>query len=97
MNNFNFAPQGWECPKCKRVYSPTTMMCLYCPPKTTSTTADLTTVLCGVPVGAGGYGVPNLHVADTTNRCLQYTSDPFSTSDFCTICNRPKSKHITFK
>jgi hypothetical protein len=22
--------QGWQCPICKRVYSPTTPMCLYC-------------------------------------------------------------------
>jgi len=25
-----FAAQGWQCPICKRVYSPTTSMCLYC-------------------------------------------------------------------
>jgi hypothetical protein len=31
MNDFNFTPQGWECPKCKRVYSPTTSMCSHCP------------------------------------------------------------------
>lgn len=24
------AQQGWQCPICGRVYSPTTMMCLYC-------------------------------------------------------------------
>ena len=24
------APQGWQCPICKRVYSPTTPMCWYC-------------------------------------------------------------------
>lgn len=24
--------QGWECPKCGRVYSPTTPMCFYCVP-----------------------------------------------------------------
>jgi hypothetical protein len=23
-------PQGWQCPICGRVYSPTTTMCLYC-------------------------------------------------------------------
>lgn len=22
--------QGWQCPICKRVYSPTTPMCFYC-------------------------------------------------------------------
>jgi len=24
------APQGWQCPVCGRVYSPTTMMCPFC-------------------------------------------------------------------
>ena len=24
------APQGWQCPICKRIYSPTTPMCWYC-------------------------------------------------------------------
>lgn len=24
------APQGWQCPLCKRIYSPTTPMCWYC-------------------------------------------------------------------
>lgn len=28
----SFASQGWECPKCKRVYSPFTHMCLHCVP-----------------------------------------------------------------
>ena len=26
----NICPQGWVCPKCGRVYSPTTIMCLCC-------------------------------------------------------------------
>lgn len=26
----NWAPQGWRCPVCGRVYSPTTPMCFYC-------------------------------------------------------------------
>lgn len=25
-----FVPQGWQCPICGRVYSPTTMFCLCC-------------------------------------------------------------------
>lgn len=29
MNEF-VAQQGWQCPICKRVYSPLTMMCYYC-------------------------------------------------------------------
>jgi methionyl-tRNA synthetase len=31
--------QGWECPKCKRVYSPTTPMCMYCPQSIASGTS----------------------------------------------------------
>lgn len=35
MNNQNFfVQQGWQCPVCQRVYSPTTPMCFYCPTKT---------------------------------------------------------------
>lgn len=30
MFNENFAQQGWQCPICKRVYSPMTCMCYYC-------------------------------------------------------------------
>ncbi len=30
MFNENFAQQGWQCPICKRVYSPMTAMCYYC-------------------------------------------------------------------
>lgn len=29
MVNYN-VPQGWQCPVCKRVYSPTVPMCYYC-------------------------------------------------------------------
>jgi len=36
---YNFAQQGWQCPICKRVYSPTTAMCFYCGGDTKSTTA----------------------------------------------------------
>ena len=33
MSNWDrtgFAQQGWQCPICKKVYSPTTPMCYYC-------------------------------------------------------------------
>lgn len=30
MDNFNFAQQGWQCPICKRVYSPFTPCCFSC-------------------------------------------------------------------
>ena len=30
--------QGWECPKCGRVYSPSMVMCTYCPQQPVTTT-----------------------------------------------------------
>lgn len=30
MCDYNYIQQGWQCPVCKRVYSPTTTMCYYC-------------------------------------------------------------------
>lgn len=46
-NPFSSAMQGWECPKCGRVYSPSTPMCMYCPGflaqrQDTTTTTDNT-------------------------------------------------------
>lgn len=29
-NEFNYAPQGWQCPVCKRVYSPWVSKCEFC-------------------------------------------------------------------
>jgi hypothetical protein len=34
MFQTSFILQGWECPKCKRVYSPTISMCSHCPQHT---------------------------------------------------------------
>lgn len=30
MNDNKFIPQGWECPKCGAVMSPTTSVCVNC-------------------------------------------------------------------
>lgn len=39
-------PQGWQCPVCKRVYSPTTSMCCYCGPNTQTAITSGTTIRC---------------------------------------------------
>ena len=39
MNEFEcFAPQGWQCPICKRVYAPSTPWCYFCGGETTVST-----------------------------------------------------------
>jgi hypothetical protein len=43
MIQTTFIPQGWECPKCKRVYSPTTSMCSHCPVQGVTTTGTTLT------------------------------------------------------
>jgi hypothetical protein len=46
--------QGWECPKCGRIYSPTTPMCSHCPQeiKPSVSTNDLAN---------RAYTIPGLH------------------------------------
>lgn len=41
-----FIQQGWQCPICRRVYSPLTSMCLYCGTGeiSTSTSTNIETV-----------------------------------------------------
>lgn len=42
INPFNgmFGQQGWICPKCGRVFSPFTSMCLYCNKGTSTSTSS---------------------------------------------------------
>jgi hypothetical protein len=44
MFQTSFISQGWECPKCKRVYAPTMMQCSHCPEHTQGYTTTGTTV-----------------------------------------------------
>jgi len=41
-------PKGWVCPKCGRVYSPTTSMCSYCNYQMTHTITS-NTLVCKFP------------------------------------------------
>lgn len=49
-NNY-FAPRGWVCPKCGRVYSPSTPMCWYCGDKQITNIPNTT----GTPVNWDEY------------------------------------------
>ena len=44
-NYQSWGPQGWRCPECGRVYSPTIPMCFYCSNKETTIQTDKTTVI----------------------------------------------------
>lgn len=47
LNDPKFIRQGWECPKCGRVYSPDTSMCMYCGQKDQNTYSTTTTPVKG--------------------------------------------------
>lgn len=42
-HSVDFAQQGWQCPVCKRVYSPFTTMCYYCGNEKQQTTTTVKT------------------------------------------------------
>jgi len=39
--NIELVQQGWQCPICKRIYSPFTMMCYYCNNGSTTTSTKI--------------------------------------------------------
>lgn len=91
MSNFNFTPQGWECPKCHRVYSPTTMMCIACPQYTKGETT--TNLPIGTPIGGGGYGT----TTTSTTKCMIFVADPESgTSPKCINCGKSQIDHTPY-
>ena len=47
MYDIGFAQQGWQCPVCKRVYSPWTAQCYYCGEKTYTTSTDTARITYG--------------------------------------------------
>ena len=84
MSNSNTTiQQGWECPKCGRVYSPTTPMCSHCPqeikPSEGINTNDLVN-----------------RVSNTTNinfhNFVASNENPFS----CAICGAYQTSHPIF-
>ena len=83
MSNFDFTPQGWECPKCKRVYSPTTIMCIACPSLTGSTSNSTVT-----STGTGTTSVFSSCVFEPGG-----TIEGFYYPDFCRKCGKEKQYH----
>lgn len=83
MSNFDFTPQGWECPKCKRVYSPTTILCIACPSLTGSTSNSTTVAPIGVDV-LGTTSTAMLH---------NFQEGEGASNTKCKICGREKLGH----
>lgn len=71
-------PQGWQCPICSRVYSPTTPMCFSCPSTTVSQATTGTSQF-----AAGRQTIPRedlekLFRAHAFNNDLKYSDDLYA-------------------
>lgn len=77
MIQSTFIQQGWECPKCKRVYSPTTSMCSHCPEYSQGYTSTGTT----------------LTVNSTTYSHTFESDKKSSSKTKCKICGLEKWQH----
>lgn len=72
MDNYNFAQQGWQCPICKRVYSPSTVMCCYCGGDTVIST------------DVSGTGIDwQKHQSVTQSVTATYTEEDIRMCDYC--------------
>ena len=81
MKDFNFIQQGWECPKCKRVYSPTTTMCIACPQYTKSITTTNTLISSDGTSSSTSY----MHEFQSSGKG--------SSKTICKICGKEKFLH----
>ena len=73
MENNLFIQQGWQCPICGRIYSPTTPMCFYCRP----TKVEITT---GTPID---HGFPDAYYKNTcTNSPTSITTAKMEKNDW---------------
>lgn len=64
---YAITPQGWQCPACQRVYSPSMVMCSYCPAEPVTTTGSGTApgCSCGTPIPCAWHLPPT--TVTTTN------------------------------
>ena len=78
--------QGWECPKCGRVYSPTTGMCYTCVNQTESIISTSTD---GINFQASGTSTAMIHNFTVSKDCK-------SKEPVCSICGLEKWRHPVF-
>ena len=85
-----FTQQGWECPKCGKVYSPSTIMCLTCGQEvktniTTNTPWNTVRVTNDIISGIN---------TSTTTMCFDFVNDTINTSSTkCMKCGLEKWQH----
>ena len=85
MDNFNFAQQGWQCPICKRVYSPSTPCCFTCGAEgrtTTNTSTDW----------VKNQKEPSNFTSISTGYAT-YTAEDIRTCDYCKHHNAAETLH----
>ena len=90
-NDFLFAPKGWICPKCGRVYSPSTPMCWHCGGEETTTVSTgtethntpqdwghtITTATPG-PIRTDNNPIPNSTTTSTPSDWIKYDGNSIS-------------------
>jgi uncharacterized OB-fold protein len=93
IHQHGFTQQGWECPKCGRVYSPTTIMCLSCPQTVkTNTTTNTPWSTITVPNDDNVFYPSGSNI----NLCFEFTPDESTSSATkCKKCGMEKFQHPT--
>lgn len=90
INKHGFTQQGWECPKCGRVYSPSTPMCLSCPEKTMTSTGT------GNPMHTTSIAISAFDIGSTSTTvlCPMFIPNGLNTSATkCMRCGKEKIDH----
>jgi hypothetical protein len=89
IHTHGFTQQGWECPKCGKVYSPSTPMCLTCPQKTATTTTT------GTPMDGLTFGKGGVTSGTSAWLCVIFIPDGLNTSATkCMRCGKEKHEHV---
>lgn len=89
--NDYFAPRGWVCPKCGRVYSPSTPMCWYCGDKQITNVPNTT----GTPVNWDEYLRKTIiNSNDTPPVTYSITTNSEDNDRVITIYNNPNNWFI---
>jgi ribosomal protein S27AE len=91
INQHGFTQQGWECPKCGRVYSPSTPMCLSCPEKTMTSTTTGHRMDITPPHSISTFDIGS---TSTTFLCPMFIPNGLNTSATkCMRCGKEKIDH----